>query len=120
MLVTITSLLDPLRGSGATVSPGMKAVGVLASVRDAGPAGYDGSATSDFSLRSTAGLASPVFVRAGPCKTQVQDFMNAIGADELRTGCVAFSIPTSHPPISVRFTPDGNTHDSRSWLVPSR
>ena len=33
------TLLDLLRGGGATVPPGMVPVGVLASVKDAGPAG---------------------------------------------------------------------------------
>lgn len=111
-------MINPLRGSGAAVLPGMKAVGVMASVRDAGPADYDGSYTSNFSLRSAAGLASPVFVPAGACQTQVQDFMNEIGAGELRTGCVAFSIPKRQAPISVRFSADeGSGGPILSWLV---
>ena len=118
LVVRITSVINPLRGSGAAVLPGMKVVGVMASVRDAGPSGYDGSYTSNFSLRSAAGLASPVFVPSGPCQTQVQDFMNEIGAGELRTGCVAFSIPKAQAPISVRFSADeGSGGPILSWLV---
>lgn len=116
LVVTVTSVLDPLRGSGAKVAPGMKPVGVLVSVRNAGSGSYDSSATGDFSLLSGAGLASPVEVPAGPCQTPLQDFMNAISAGELRTGCVAFTIPSGQAPLTVRFSPDGgSTRHSRSW-----
>jgi len=121
LIVTVRSVIDPLRGSGAKVPPGMHAVGVLVSVRNAGPGGYDSSATGDFSLLSPAGLAAPVFVPAGQCQTPLQDFMNAISVGELRTGCVAFAIPSGQAPTTVRFSPNvGAAGHSRSWMIASR
>jgi hypothetical protein len=121
LIVTVTSLIDPLRGSGAKVPQGTKAVGVLVSVRNAGRGGYDSSATGDFSLLSAGGPAAPVFVPAGACQTPLQDFMNAISAGELRTGCVAFAVPSAQAPSTVRFSPDGGaTGHKLSWVVVGR
>lgn len=121
LTVTVTSLIDPLRASGAKVPHGTRAVGVLVSVRNAGQGGYDSSATGDFSLLSAGGPAAPVFVPAGPCQTPLQDFMNAISAGELRTGCVAFAVPSGQAPSTVRFSPDGGATGHRlSWVVASR
>ncbi len=91
----------------------MKAIGVLVSVRDAGPGSYDSSATGDFSLESATGQAAPLFVPAGRCQTPLRDFMNAIGAGELRTGCVAFTIPAGRQPTIVGFTPHGGASGRR-------
>ena len=65
MVVTIRSLIDPLRDSGAHLTPGMKPVAILVAVRNAGPGGYDSSSTGDFSLDSAAGQANPVFRAQG-------------------------------------------------------
>jgi hypothetical protein len=117
----VTSLIDPLRSSGAKVPQGTRAVAVLVSVRNAGPGGYDSSATGDFSLASAGGPAAPVFVPAGRCQTPLQDFMNAISAGELRIGCVAFAVPSGQAPSTVRFAPDGGkTGHTRSWVVAGR
>ena len=113
LIVTIRSLVDPLRGSGTPVAPGMKPVAVLVSVRNAGPGSYDSSATGDFSLDSAAGQGSPLFVQKGACQTPLRDFMNAISAGELRTGCVAFSIPSDQQPTTVGFAPDGGSAGPR-------
>jgi hypothetical protein len=113
IVVTIRSLIDPLRDSGAHLIPGMKAVAVLVAVRNAGPGGYDSSSTGDFSLDSAAGQANPVFVPKGVCQTPLQDFMNAIGPGEVRTGCVAFSIPNDQRPTTVGFAPDGGSGGQR-------
>jgi hypothetical protein len=113
LVVTIRSVIDPLRDSGAQVPPGTKAIGVLVAVRNAGPGGYDSSATGDFSLDSASGQAAPLFVPSGQCKTPLQDFMNAIGAGELRTGCVAFTIPTAQQPTTVGFAPGGGSGGRR-------
>ncbi len=113
LIVTIRSVIDPLRDAGAQLVPGMKAVGVLVMVRNAGPGGYDSSSTGDFSLQSAAGDAAPVFVPKGVCQTPLQDFMNAIGAGEERTGCVAFSIPDGQRPTTVGFAPDGGSGGHR-------
>ncbi|HTU87113.1 MAG TPA: DUF4352 domain-containing protein [Solirubrobacteraceae bacterium] len=107
MVVTIRSLIDPLRNSGAHLVPGTQAVAILVSVKNAGPGGYDSSSTGDFSLDSAAGQATPVFVARGVCQTPLQDFMNAIGPGETRTGCVAFSVPNGQRPTTVGFAPDG-------------
>lgn len=113
LIVTIRSVIDPLRGSGTQIVPGMKAVAILVAVRNAGPGGYDSSATGDFSLDSAAGQAAPLFVSKGVCKTSLQDFMNAVSAGELRTGCVAFSIPSGQRPTTVGFAPDGGSGGRR-------
>jgi hypothetical protein len=118
LIVTIRSLIDPLRDSGTLAVPGMKPVGVLVAVRNVGPGGYDSSATGDFSLDSSAGKAPPLFVSKGVCQTPLQDFMNAIGPGELRTGCVAFSIPSGQRPTTVGFAPDGGSGGRRRlWSV---
>ena len=118
LVITVTRVIDPLRGSGAKVPPGMEAVGVLVAARNAGPAGYDSSATSDFSLLTAAGPASPVFVPSGTCQTYLQDFMNEIAPGQGRTGCVAFAIPRGEEPRMVRFSPDGGTAGVvRSWAM---
>jgi hypothetical protein len=113
MIVTIRSVIDPLRGSGTQLAPGTKAVAILVEVRNAGPGGYDSSATGDFSLDSAAGPASPLFVQKGACQTPLRDFMNAIGAGELRTGCVAFAVPNNQRPTTVGFAPDGGSAGRR-------
>jgi hypothetical protein len=113
LIVTIRSVIDPLRDAGAHLVPGMKPVGVLVAVQNAGPGGYDSSATGDFSLDSAAGQAPPLFISKGVCQTPLQDFMNAIGPGELRTGCVAFSVPSGQKPITVGFAPDGGSGGRR-------
>jgi hypothetical protein len=118
LVVTVSKVIDPLRGSGAKVPAGMTPVGVLITARNAGPGGYDSSYTSDFSLLSAAGHAMPVFVPAGVCKTLVQDFMNELGRGETRTGCIAYLVPHGKAPTSVRLAPDGGTAGhSASWVL---
>jgi hypothetical protein len=111
--VTIRSLIDPLRDSGAQVVPGTKPIAVLVAVQNAGPGGYDSSTTGDFSLNTAAGKAPPLFVPHGVCQTPLRDFMNAIPAGQLRTGCVAFSIPNDQRPTTVGFAADGGSSGRR-------
>jgi len=113
LIVTVRSVIDPLRDSGTQAVPGMKAVAILVAVRNLGPRGYDSSTTGDFSLESAAGQASPLFVPKGECQTPLRDFMNAIAAGELRTGCVAFSIPRGRRPTTIGFAPDGGSGGRR-------
>jgi hypothetical protein len=115
LIVTVRSLVDPLRGSGAHVVAGMRPVAIIVAARNVGPGGYDSSATGDFSLDSAAGQASPLFVPNGECQTRLQDFMNAIGPGELRTGCVAFSVPDGQKPTVVGFAPDGGSGGPRRF-----
>jgi hypothetical protein len=118
LVVEVTKVIFPLRGSGAKAPAGMVPVGVLVTARDAGPGAYDSSATSDFSLLSAAGHATPVFAPAGVCQTTVQDFLNELGAGQARTGCIAYAIPSGKVPTSVRFSPDGGTAGHTvSWAV---
>jgi hypothetical protein len=47
--------------------------------------------------------------------------MNAISAGELRTGCVAFAVPSAQAPSTVRFSPDGGGIGHKlSWVVVGR
>jgi hypothetical protein len=118
LVVTVTSVIDPLRNSGASVPPGTTPVGVQVSVVNAGPGGYDSSATGDFSLLSATGQAAPTFVAKGPCQTPLRDFMNAIAAGQMRTGCVSFALPHGQKPTDVHFAPDGGRTGQRlSWVV---
>jgi len=118
LVVKVAKVIYPLLGSGAKVPAGMVAVGVLIDVRNAGPGGYDSSYTSDFSLSTAAGHAMPVYVPQGACQTYVQDFMNALGVGESRTGCIAYLIPRHRPPTAVSLAPDGGTAHTRvTWVV---
>jgi hypothetical protein len=118
LVVMVTSVIDPLRGSGASVPPGTRPAGVQVSVRNAGPGGYDSSATGDFSLLSATGPAAPAFVARGPCQTQDRDFMNAISAGQMRMGCVSFALPAGQRPTTVRFSPNGGRAGHRvTWAV---
>src|ERR1700683_1733762 len=65
--VTISRVIDPLLGSGASLLPGTRAIGVEATVADDGPGGYDSSSTGDFSVVASAGAARPVFAASGVC-----------------------------------------------------
>lgn len=117
--VTLNAVIDPLRGSGATLLPHFKAVGVMVSVRNQGPGGYDSSDTGAVSLRSAAGPASPVYAPAGRCQTSLQNFLNEMSVGELRTGCVTFAVPAGREPLTVGFSSGaGGTDKSRSWVVP--
>jgi hypothetical protein len=118
LVVDVTKVIDPLLDSGAKVPAGMVAVGVEIDVHNAGPGGYDSSATSDFSLRTAAGRAMPVFAPAGVCQTYIQDFMNALGAGESRTGCITYLVPHDKLPTAVGLAPDGGTaRTSATWVV---
>lgn len=118
LVVRVTKVTYPLLGSGATIQAHQDVVGVFVFARNAGPGSYDSSATSDFSLLSAAGLATPVYVPSGTCHTYDQNFMNEIGAGQARTGCVAFAVPRGRAPTTVRFSPDGGTAGVvRSWEV---
>lgn len=118
LVVKVTKVIDPLRGSGAKVPAGMEPVAVLITARNAGPNPYDSSATSDFSLLSAAGHATPVYAPAGVCQTYVQDFMNELGTGQTRTGCIAYLLPRGYAPTTVRFSPDGGSGGHAvSWVV---
>jgi hypothetical protein len=113
--VTVSKVLDPLAQTGASLLPGMRATGVQVAIRNAGGATYDSTASGDWSILSTAGLASPLFVRHGTCQTPLADFESLIGVGETRTGCVAFSVPRRARILSVRFSPHSRAPGTVAW-----
>ncbi|MGH2913638.1 MAG: hypothetical protein ACRDMX_01495 [Solirubrobacteraceae bacterium] len=113
--VTVSRVLDPLRGSGARLLRGMRAIGVLVSIADDSGATYDSTASGDWSLITTAGPATPLLIKRGPCQTQLVDFESLIGAGETRGGCVAFSAPSRADVLQVRFSPHSRARGRVAW-----
>lgn len=121
LFVTVKKVIDPLTNSGAKTPAGTTPVGVLITVRNAGPSTYDSSATSDFALLTPRGPAMPVFAPSGSCQTYVQDFMNELGPGDARTGCISYAVRRGQAPTSVHFAAYGG-HEGRavSWQIPGR
>jgi hypothetical protein len=115
--VTIKSLIDPLRGSGASLSRGTEAVGVEAVIADDGPGGYDSSSTGDFSVVTSAGTAPPVFASRGVCQTPLRDWDNEISAGETRSGCNAYALPPRGRVLAIRFAPHAELRRRVTWTV---
>jgi hypothetical protein len=113
--VTIHQLLDPLRGSGAALPPGTRAVGLVAEIVNDGPGVYDSSSTGDFSLIPSAGTATPVFAPQGDCQTPLRDWDNEISVGESRGGCVAFAVPARARIIAARFSPHALASGRVTW-----
>jgi hypothetical protein len=113
--VTVSKVLDPLTATGAALLPGTRAAGVQVAIRNAGGATYDSTASGDWSLLTTAGLTSPLFVRHGVCETPLADFESLIGVGETRSGCVAFSVPRRARILSVRFSPHSRARGTVAW-----
>jgi hypothetical protein len=107
LVVTTSKVTDPLRGSGATLLPATRVVAVYVRIANRGPGGYDSSSTGDISIIPSSGVASPAFAPRGPCKTPDQDFDNAIGPGESRTGCVVFTLNVGARLAGERFAADG-------------
>lgn len=115
--VTVHTILDPLRNSGAALLPGTRAVGVMAEVRNDGPGSYDSSSTGDFSIIPSSGPAQPVFARSGSCATPLRDWDNAISPGEDRTGCVAFMLASAARVTAIRFSPHAAARGRATWLA---
>jgi hypothetical protein len=113
--VTVTKLLDPLAGSGARLLPGTRATGVRVAIRNVAGSTYDSTASGDWSILTTAGLAAPLFIHQGLCQTPLVDFESLIGAGEARSGCVAFSVPRRARILSVRFSPHSRARGTVAW-----
>jgi len=113
--VTVSRLQDPLSATGAALIPGTRAAAVQVAIRNVGGATYDSTASGDWSLLTTAGQASPLFVRHGVCETPLVDFESLIGVGETRSGCVAFSVPRRARILSVRFSPHSRARGSVAW-----
>jgi hypothetical protein len=113
--ITVTRVIDPLRGSGATLLPGTRAVGVFVRIRNLGPGEYDSSSTGDLAVVPASGAAAATYAARGSCMTEDRDFDNQIGAGETRQGCVAFALGRSVRLVAVRFTADGGGAGVATW-----
>jgi hypothetical protein len=118
LTITVTRVIDPLKDSGATLLPATRAVAVFVKIANRGPGGYDSSSTGDISIIPSAGVASPAYAPQGACKTPLQDFDNAIGPGESRTGCVAFTLDTTARLVGERFSADGGGAGVVTWRGP--
>ncbi len=115
LLVTVSKVLDPLTGTGSALLPGHRATGVQVTIRGVGGETYDSTASGDWSILTTQGLASPLFVKQGVCETPLVDFESLIGVGESRDGCVAFSVPKHARILSVRFSPHSRARGTVAW-----
>jgi hypothetical protein len=116
LAVTVKQLTDPLQTSDAPLLPGYRAVAIDVEIASTGPAVYDSSATSDFSIEASRGHVTPLYVPSGSCQTPLRDFDNYITAGEVRTGCLAYAISTKARVIAVRFSPNGKPEGRLIWL----
>jgi hypothetical protein len=117
--VAVVRVIDPLRGSGAALLTGTRAVGVFVRIRNNGPGIYDSSATGDISIVPSAGMTTPVFAPHGICQTPLQDFDNYITPGVVRNGCVVFSIQSDAKLLAVRFSPHGEAAGRTTWRASS-
>jgi len=115
LLVTVSKVLDPLTDTGSKLLPGDRATGVQVSIQGVAGDTYDSTASGDWSILTTAGLASPLFVRQGVCQTPLADFESLVGVGETRDGCVAFSVPRHARILSVRFSPHSRAPGTVAW-----
>jgi hypothetical protein len=115
LLVTVAKVLDPLSDTGSTLLPGHRATGVQVAIRAVAGATYDSTASGDWSILTTAGLAPPLFIKQGVCETPLADFESLIGVGESRDGCVAFSVPKHARILSVRFSPHSRARGTVAW-----
>ena len=115
LAVTLRRVIDPLRGSGAELPPGSRAVGVILQIRSAGPGVYDSSATGDIRLIASSGVVTPVLATHGICKTPLDDFDRFITAGEDRIGCVVFAVADGATLDAVRFSPHARQLGRLSW-----
>jgi hypothetical protein len=115
LLVTVSKVLDPLTSTGSALLPGHRATGVQVTIRTVAGATYDSTASGDWSILTTAGLASPLFVKQGVCETPLADFESLIGVGESRGGCVAFSVPRHARILAVRFSPHSRARGTVAW-----
>jgi hypothetical protein len=115
--VTVTKVIDPLPYHGANVLPGTRPVGVEVRIALVGGVTYDSTASGDWSLQlAQAGAdATPLAITSGVCETQLVDFESAIYGGDVRTGCVAFSLPTHAKIAAVVFSPHSNAGKAVRW-----
>jgi len=117
LLVMLRAVIDPLTGSGARLPAGTRAVAVLVQIRNGGPAVYDSSATGDFAVIPSSGIATPVLATRGLCKTPQEDFDRYITAGEDRVGCVVYAVPDGATVSEVRFSPHARSAGRLVWAA---
>ncbi len=115
LAVTVTGVIDPLTGSGSRLLAGTRAVAVRVVIRNLAGGTYDSTASGDWSLLTSAGAGSPLFIRAGVCQTPLVDFESLIGAGETRSGCVGFSVARGARIHGVRFSPRSRAAGAVGW-----
>jgi hypothetical protein len=113
--VKLREVIDPLRGSGAKLQSGTRAVGVIVQIRSSGPAVYDSSATGDVSLVASARPVTPLLATRGVCRTPLNDFDRYITAGEDRVGCVVFAVSDAATLDAVRFLPHAQLRGQLIW-----
>ena len=115
LAVTLRRVIDPLRGAGAELAGGSRAVGVIFQIRSSGPRLYDSSATGDIRLIASHGVVTPVLATRGICKTPVNDFDRYITAGEDRVGCVVFAVANGATLDAVWFSPHALRLGRLTW-----
>lgn len=118
--ITVSKVIDPLKGSGAALLPGTRVVGVFVRIANTGPGGYDSSSTGDISIIPSSGVGSPAYAPQGRCQTADRDFDNAIGPGESRAGCVVFTLNTAARLVGERFSADGGGAGVATWRGPKK
>jgi hypothetical protein len=114
----VTRVTDPLRGSGAALLAGTRAVGVFVRIRNRGPGVYDSSSTGDVSVVTSSAAASVAYASRGPCMTMDRDFDNQIAPGETRSGCVTFALGAGARVAAVRFSANGGGAGIARWRGP--
>ena len=84
-------------------------------IRDLAGATYDSTASGDFALTTTAGMAAPLFVKQGVCETPLTDFESLIGVGVTHSGCVGFSVARGARVVTIRFSPHSRAPGSVIW-----
>ena len=113
--VTVTRIIDPLRGSGAALVAGTRPIGVQVTIANRAGATYDSTASGDVSVVTSAGAAAPLFITSGVCATPVTDFESLIGAGTAHRGCVGFAVPSHARILAVRFSPHSRARGTVTW-----
>lgn len=118
LLVNVSRVVFPLRGSGAATLPGERVAGVLLTVRNVGDGVYDSSSEGDVSLRASGSAAvEPAFAGRGRCATTEIDPLKQLAPGVERSACIVFALPQGARPRTVRFAPDGRRSRARTWRV---
>jgi hypothetical protein len=115
LAVTLRNVIDPLKGSGAKLPTGTRAVGVIIQIRSSGPKLYDSSATGDIGVVVSNGVVTPVLAIRGVCKTPLNDFDRYITSGEDRIGCVVFAVANGATLDAVRFSPHAHRLGRLTW-----